>query len=447
MTLNILRNPSQLRVREAAARFDAAFPLSVKLLVPILALGIFGATFVGVLMYRTEAERIRSDFQRHALFGIEAMRNDLSQHELGLTEAELSAEVQAHVDALASADESVLRVRVYGSSEGQPVLVASADQGDYGADEDLVEIIQDLQALSGETPVVQEEQLADHSALEIIAPLDVPGADGLVVSVYFSTEERASALAALLRTFVLSAGLVLLILPLLLFVVLRVLVFRRLRPIIAATSRMTDGDYTARVEGLLPETARDEFVQLSLRFNAMGEAINDLHMRTQVLATTDELTGLPNRRSMLEALARDIERARRQAEPLAAIMLDVDGLKLLNDRHGHATGDAALRLVATTIQEAIRSGDVPGRLGGDEFGVVLPDCSPHALREVLERIQGRMRERGALQLNVGAALHVGVSGGGAVLRDDETPDSLLYRADQALIEAKQAGGRQIRLAA
>jgi diguanylate cyclase (GGDEF)-like protein len=95
--------------------------------------------------------------------------------------------------------------------------------------------------------------------------------------------------------------------------------------------------------------------------------------KLEQLATHDPLTGALNARSFVERLTQELERIRRYSRPLALLYLDLDDFKVVNDRHGHQTGDAVLRLVANATRRALRQSDVIGRLGGDEFGVLMPE--------------------------------------------------------------------------
>jgi diguanylate cyclase (GGDEF)-like protein len=156
------------------------------------------------------------------------------------------------------------------------------------------------------------------------------------------------------------------------------------------------------------------------------------------LAREDPLTGLPNRRAFDEALARELARADRSGAPLAAVALDVDHFKRVNDGHGHAAGDAVLAAVARRAASALRAGDLLARIGGEEFAALLPGADLPAAAEVAERIRAAV---GGAAIEVGGvALPVTVSLGCAAREAGEAGPGLLARADARLYAAK-AGGR------
>jgi diguanylate cyclase (GGDEF)-like protein len=162
-------------------------------------------------------------------------------------------------------------------------------------------------------------------------------------------------------------------------------------------------------------------------YNAM------LFEQTRELALRDQLTGLYNRRAFEERLEEERARAARNAEPLALLVIDLDGLKVINDDGGHLAGDEALRLAAEALRSSTRQSDLPCRLGGDEFAVILPGASMDAALTVAARARRRLNE-----LSGG---RFGFSGGVAVDAGVELPTDELYRtADRAAYRAKQAGG-------
>ena len=147
-------------------------------------------------------------------------------------------------------------------------------------------------------------------------------------------------------------------------------------------------------------------------------------------ASRDSLTEVLNRPAALDALAREVERARRFRRPMALLFVDVDHFKRVNDAFGHATGDALLRRVAQALQASVRPADVVGRYGGDEFLVGLVETELAAAFDVAERVR--------LQLASGAppiTLSVGV----VVPTKDDTVEALVARADRAMYMAKEEG--------
>jgi diguanylate cyclase (GGDEF)-like protein len=160
--------------------------------------------------------------------------------------------------------------------------------------------------------------------------------------------------------------------------------------------------------------------------------------RLRQLASIDVLTGLPNRMRMRELCAGALADARESGRPCALLMLDLDGFKPVNDSFGHPAGDALLKTMATTLVAAVGEAGVVGRIGGDEFAVILRDEHGH---ETLSALADRLIAAAAapIPLDQGQA-RVGLSiGVASAPRDGDTVDELVKRADLALYEAKAAG--------
>lgn len=150
------------------------------------------------------------------------------------------------------------------------------------------------------------------------------------------------------------------------------------------------------------------------------------------LGRTDPLTGALNRRGWEEALPRELARSRRLGVPVAMAMLDLDGLKQVNDSEGHLAGDALLQRAVAAWSEQLREVDLFARLGGDEFVILLPNCDVQAAGRVLDRL--RRRRAPGVEFSAGV---VGWDG-------RESAEALTDRADRVLYGAKRSGGRQTR---
>ena len=160
------------------------------------------------------------------------------------------------------------------------------------------------------------------------------------------------------------------------------------------------------------------------------------HRAAEARASTDVLTGLPNRRYFEEFCALLAHR-RRADDAVGVLMIDIDHFKLVNDQHGHEIGDEVLRAVAGAIAGAVREGDVPARFGGEEFAVLLRNPSGRVAFEVGERVRAAV---GALDLGASGVDSISVSVGVAVADNHEvTMAELLAEADRALYRAKRAG--------
>ena len=161
------------------------------------------------------------------------------------------------------------------------------------------------------------------------------------------------------------------------------------------------------------------------------------HEREQALARTDELTGLKNRRAFYEAGDTALEWARRYGHPLSLVMLDIDHFKRINDSRGHAAGDSALRGLAEVLRSNMRASDVAGRLGGEEFALLLPQTALEEAAAYADRL------RRTVAAHVVVYQHQEVcftcSFGVAQMRPSDDLDALMGRADAALYAAKEEG--------
>ena len=190
------------------------------------------------------------------------------------------------------------------------------------------------------------------------------------------------------------------------------------------------------IDTLLQYRVLNEVAYLAVVGVAIGglSQLRRIQVQLRDLATHDPLTNVLNARAFSSELAQELSRNRRYGRPLALIYLDLDDFKKVNDAHGHATGDAVLRLVADAMRSAVRQEDVVGRLGGDEFGVLMPETDGPVAQAAANRLVASIRTvfRGtpSVTASIGVVAVTGTEAGS---------DELLRRADQAMYEAKRAG--------
>jgi diguanylate cyclase (GGDEF)-like protein len=179
----------------------------------------------------------------------------------------------------------------------------------------------------------------------------------------------------------------------------------------------------------------------AVAFGLFGYVVGRHADRLAELSETDALTGLFNARRLFDSLDAELARATRYREPLSLVLVDLDGLKTINDRHGHAAGDEAIRWLAGAIRSQLRATDIGARWGGDEFAVLAPSTSEPAALALAERIRAMIPEVGAewpLTGSVGVATIDPRSDGEVV-----DPATLMRAADAALYEAKRRGRNRV----
>ncbi len=194
-----------------------------------------------------------------------------------------------------------------------------------------------------------------------------------------------------------------------------------------------------------------------LRLERLLRAIRAHEEQLTRLATTDALTGLANRRHLLAELEKELRRAARSGRPLSVLMVDLDHFKGVNDRYGHAAGDAALVAVAGRCLARLRAIDLCGRIGGEEFVVLLPETGAEGAATTAERLcadlAGTSIDTAAgplhVTISIGVASHLPRTPQPDEAADEETQgavQALLQRADRALYEAKAGGRNCVRVA-
>jgi diguanylate cyclase (GGDEF)-like protein len=203
---------------------------------------------------------------------------------------------------------------------------------------------------------------------------------------------------------------------------------------LSAVRNRNEPDFEAKDVKLLEDLAAQAAIALRN---------NELYEETKYLATIDDLTRSFNRRHLFELGERELKRHRRLKHPLAALMVDIDYFKRVNDEHGHAFGDEVLRTLAERATQQIREIDILARYGGEEFAVLLPETGVEEALEIAERLR-----RAALEpINVGdLELTISISIGVTEAQGDVSLSHLLQRADDTLYQAKRGGRNRVVLA-
>lgn len=160
-------------------------------------------------------------------------------------------------------------------------------------------------------------------------------------------------------------------------------------------------------------------------------------------ATHDELTGLYNRRYILQRLENALQDTWRYQTACSIALIDIDHFKLVNDRYGHGIGDLVLKGFAARIQEELRQGDIFARYGGEEFLLVLPMTELEAATRLVDRLRKNVEDNPTIHEPV--AIHIQCSFGVAQLHPDEAVHNCIARADEALYRAKESGRNRVEL--
>ena len=191
----------------------------------------------------------------------------------------------------------------------------------------------------------------------------------------------------------------------------------------------------------LPVVGGGEAAYVTEVFNDMVTRLRQSREELERLSRTDGLTGLPNRRHLMETLEKEVRRAKRNERPFSLLMVDVDHFKRYNDTFGHLAGDEVLKRLAQVLTAAIRTADYAARYGGEEFTVVLPETPLESALEVAERIRAKMEEQqfgpdgaGRVTLSIGGAEHPA---------DGNTVEAVTSAADAALYAAKEYGRNRV----
>ena len=181
-------------------------------------------------------------------------------------------------------------------------------------------------------------------------------------------------------------------------------------------------------------------IYINLKLNKEMKKRKDVEKKLSSIAHTDELTGLSNRRKMIKTLINSITLSKRYARPLSIIFFDIDNFKKINDEHGHAIGDIILKEISELMNRNLRSSDIIGRWGGEEFIVILPETSKENAKRTAENLREIVSNS-----SFSSDLIITCSFGVTTLKEDDTKKSFIQRADEAMYFVKRNGKNGVKV--
>lgn len=225
---------------------------------------------------------------------------------------------------------------------------------------------------------------------------------------------------------------------------IRLLERRLLQPLERLRLDMLRGQVDALPPGA-EDAPNDELEAMQLELARLFGRLTQQNLALEQLATTDPLTGLANRRHLLELLDHEMARHRRSNQPLTLLLLDIDHFKTVNDTWGHLAGDRVLRQLGELLRLGLRGADLAARYGGEEFLLLLPETAGEGARHIAEQLRARIAGS-PTALEDGRHLDITVSIGLACLQPGDEVASLIDRADTALYRAKHEGRNRVCMA-
>jgi diguanylate cyclase (GGDEF)-like protein len=361
--------------------------LFTKLFVPLALFSVGLIALMAGLAYTTLHREITQQYNQRARGVALLLVDEIGEEDLLNQPAALSRSIRR----MGELYPEFYRISVYAPADGSYRVIASTDDAYVNREAEP----HDLGPLRTGEVHLWEGVEEGRRVLEVNSLLRQQGRTVAVLGAHISLEERDRKLADLLRRTVAISVLAFLGLLGLLYLILRSAILRPLYALTGAARRVATGDFEAHVpcyEGKGSGKVGYELVHVIRAFNAMILRIRRDRERLRELAIRDPLTGLCNRRYFEEATRREIARARRDHQPFTVAIIDVDGLREVNNRFGHLAGDELLRRAADFLKRHTREADELIRWGGDEFLILMPQTDLRQAARVAERLKAALAE-------------------------------------------------------
>ncbi|MDR7401419.1 MAG: diguanylate cyclase [Armatimonadota bacterium] len=405
-------------------RVHGATSLGVKLFAPMGVLVVLASGLLGALGFRAQREALTAQY-------VERARGAAVLFEREFRDApDLSdvSRIRRYVSDLRARYPEITRITLYAPSGGSYRAVYSTQPGVVGRPADA----HDVEPLRTGRHRVHETVEGGTRVLEAVFPLHRDGRVVASVGLYASLGERDRRLRAYVRSAAATAAATLATLLGLLYLSTRITVVDPLRRALSQAEALAAGTLPADLPPIEdPMPARDEVVRFERALDAaVRRAVQD-RAQIRALAVTDPLTGLHNRHFFEEVIRREVALAERHGQPFAIAVVDVNGLREVNNRYGHLAGDELLREAAKFLRSHVRAADEVIRWGGDEFLVLMPRTDDVRAAAVARRL---------LETAAGEEPALGFSIGLGVWRPGRSVEDVLREADAAMYRHK-AGSR------
>ncbi len=419
-------------LRERWRRIHASTSLGFKLFAPLALLVVLAAAGLAALGYRAQRAALTAQYAERARGAAAVLDHEVGVLGFDVTDVD---RVHRHVSHLLVRYPEIVRVTLYARSGDAFPRVYSSDGtagGPVGS--------HDVEPLRTGRASVHELTDGGRRLLEVVLPLRRDGRVVAAVGIYASLEERDRRLQVFIRWAALTTAATLAILVGLLYLTARVTVVAPLHRALARAERLGVGGHLPGSQAGaadLPGPVRDEVQRFERALDAVMDRVLRDRAQIRQLAVTDPLTGLYNRHFFHEIVRREVVQAERYGQPFALAVVDVNGLREVNNRYGHLAGDELLRQAARFLRTHVRAADEVIRWGGDEFLILMPRTDEAQAGAVARRLLD------ALDRPADGAPSLALSIGVAAWRPGHTVEDVLREADRHMYRHKSEA-RQLR---